>query len=378
MRYLLLLKRLLKKKSYIAMLLLVPLMAFILKSMTSADAGLLTIGVFIPGDDYSSEWLKENLMDEPGNLRFILYDEEEELINDVKNQQLQEAWICPQNLDDTVASMAEKGSSKEKLQIVIREEGLSHLLAKEVLCSRVYPLIARQMALNYILDNVYDSSSADSQIDHILDTYDNYGINGNLFEMGYLDDNQQASDDMSYLMMPYRGILALWLLMLAVAASMYYLEDQSNGLFIWWKTRLPLIRDFLYYTVIMIIPSAVVLIGLKYGGVFTSLKIELLAIILYDFAIIILAIILRELLVTIKRLGIIMPVIIMSSALMSPVFIDFKEGRVFQKFFPTFNYLYCIHDGYYVQSLLLLGMKLLIIWYLIHIVMRVIYKRKYI
>ena len=65
MRYLLLLKRLIKKKSYIAMLLVVPLMVLMLNAVSSADAGLLTIGIYLPGEDFSSDYIKADLTDNP-------------------------------------------------------------------------------------------------------------------------------------------------------------------------------------------------------------------------------------------------------------------------------------------------------------------------
>ena len=367
MRYLLLLKRLLKKKSYIAMLLVVPLLVILLNAMSSADSGLMTVGVYIPGNDESSQWLRDNLEEEPGSLRFIMYDDAELLRKDVERQQLTEAWICPEDLDTTVSQMAEKGHAKNKIEILIREEGLTHMLGREVLSSRVFPMVARKMAVQYISENVYGGNPTDEEIAHILDTYDNYGINGNLFEMGYIDAaSNQSEDNTSYLMMPLRGILALWLLLLGIAASMYYLEDESNGLFIWWKSWAEVGRDFLYYEVIMIVPSIMVLIGLKIGGVYTSTFREVIALMLYNVAVIGLASVLREVIHSIKGLGIVTPILIMASAILSPVFIDFKEGRALQKFCPTFHYLYCIHDEYYVKSLLLFGVVLIFIWYLIH------------
>ena len=218
---------------------------------------------------------------------------------------------------------------------------------------------------------VYNDEPSADEVNHILQTYDNYGINGNLFEMGYVDEGAApVEEEVSYLLMPLRGILALWLLLCAIAASMYYLEDEKNGLFIWWKVKAPIIRDFLYYVVIIAIPSVMVLVGLIYGGVFTNIKRELIAIVLYDLAIIFLANILRLLIRSIKGLGIITPILIMASAIFAPVFIDFKEGRTIQKFSPTFHYLYCIHDEYYVKSLLLYGIILLVIWYIINTISR--------
>lgn len=349
------------------MLLVVPLLVILLNAMSSADSGLMTVGVYIPGNDESSQWLRANLIEEPGSLRFIMYDDADLLRKDVERQQLTEAWICPEDLDTTVSQMAEKGHAKNKIEILIREEGLTHMLGREVLSSRVFPMVARKMAVQYISENVYGGNPTDEEIAHILDTYDNYGINGNLFEMGYIDAaSNQSEDNTSYLMMPLRGILALWLLLLGIAASMYYLEDESNGLFIWWKSWAEVGRDFLYYEVIMIVPSIMVIIGLKIGGVYTSTTREIVALTLYNVAVIGLASVLREVIHSIKGLGIVTPILIMASAILSPVFIDFKEGRALQKFCPTFHYLYCIHDEYYVKSLLLFGVVLIFIWYLIH------------
>ena len=342
-------------------------MVLLLNAMSSADAGLLTIGVYIPGSDSGSIYLKENIQETPGSLRYIFYDDEEKLIKDVESQQLSQGWICPENLDSAIEDLATKGRTKNKIEIVIREEGLTHLLGREILSSRVYKMVARQIAVKYISENVYNGNPTAEDTYHILDVFDNYGIDGNLFEMGYVDG--QASHDeeaTSYLMMPLRGILSLWLLLLAIAASMYYLEDEANGLFVWWHTSFSVGRDFLYYVVIMIVPSIIVLIGLKYGGVFTNPLREVVALLLYDVTVIALASILREIIKSIKGLGIVTPILIMASAILSPVFIDFKEGRFLQKFCPTFHYLYCIHDRYYVQSLMLFGIGLFFIWYLIN------------
>ena len=366
-RYLLLLKRLFKKKSYILMLLMVPLMVIALKGMGSGDAGLMTIGVYIPGEDYASGALKENIETEPGSFRYFFYDNPDKLIADVKSQKLSEGWICPDNLDEAVEKIVASGQTDEKIEIIIREQGLSHLLGREVLNSRVYKSLARQMAVSYISEKLYKGNPTEEQQEKILKTFDSYEINGNLFELGYLDDSQnQNSDDTNYIMMPLRGMLALWLLILSIAASMYYIEDQQNGIFIWWKSHLSIARDFLYYGVIMLIPTIMVLVGLKIGGVSTSLSREILAIIIYDFTLICLASILREIIRSVKGLGLITPILIIASALLSPVFIDIKAGRTFQKLCPTFHYLYSIHDDYYLKTLMLFGMVLMIIWNLIH------------
>lgn len=370
-KYMLLLKRLFKKKSYMVMLAMVPLLVLALKEVSHGDAGLMTIGVYIPGDDYSSNDLRESIEDEPGSFKYIFYNDRDKLIEDVKCQQLSEGWICPDNLDKSVESIVSTGQTESKIEIVIREQGLSHLLSREVLNSRMYQSLARQMASSNISDKLYKGSQSKEQNEKILNTFDSYEINGNLFEMGYLDDTKpQNNNDTNYIMMPLRGMLALWLLTLSIAASMYYLEDEKNGLFIWWKPRFRLIRDFLYYLVIMAIPTIMVIVGLRFGGVSTSLHREILSITIYDFALICLANILREIIGTIKGLGIIMPVLIMASALLSPVFVDFKESRTLQNLCPTFHYLNSINDAYYLKTLILFTIILVIMYIMIRLIIR--------
>ena len=350
---------------------MVPLMVIALKGMGSGDAGLMTIGVYIPGEDYASGALKECIETEPGSFRYFFYDNPDKLVADVKSQKLSEGWICPDNLDEAVENIVASGHTDEKIEIVIREQGLSHLLGREVLNSRVYESLARQMASTYIANKLYKGSQSKEQNEKILKTFDSYEINGNLFEMGYLDDTKpQNNNGTNYIMMPLRGILALWLLTLSIAASMYYLEDEKNGLFIWWKPRFRLIRDFLYYLVIMAIPTIMVIVGLRFGGVSTSLHREILSIIIYDVALICLANILREIIGTIKGLGIIMPVLIMASALLSPVFVDFKESRILQKLCPTFHYLSSINDAYYLKTLILFTIILVIMYIMIRLIIR--------
>ncbi len=342
-------------------------MVLMLSVMSDAESGLMKIGVYIPGTDESSEYFRQDLQENPGSFTFVFYDDENEMISDVESQLLTEGWSVPEDFDSTILEMATDGETDSPIEMIIREEGLTHFLAREVLASRVYPLIAKQIGLNYINDNLYDGKATDEQLSEVESIYESYEINGNLFEMGYVDGTDASEENDSYLLMPLRGILALWLMLCAIAASMYYLEDESNGLFIWWKTKIRLLRDFMYYVVIIIIPTIMVYIGLIFGGVFTTASREIIGLILYDVVLILLANIIREIISNIKGLGIITPIVILASAIFSPVFIDFKETRMIQKIFPTFNYLYCIHDGYYIKYLLEYSITTLIIWILVRL-----------
>lgn len=340
MRYLLLLKRLLRKKSYIVMLLLVPILFFVLKGVAQENGHIMAVGVYVAGEDDSSKMLRESLGESESSIQYVSYESEDELRKAVANKTIDEGWITPFDLDGLVEGMAVSSIPSEKIKVVVRENGLSHLLGKEILCSKVYPAVAKQLYLNYAAAL---GLNADDK------NFDSFGLSNSLFEMGYLD--QEEVSDTSLILMPLRGILAVWLLLCGIAASMYYIEDRNNKIFIWWKTRFTFLRDLGYYGVVFLMPTIITIAGLIYSGSFTTVLREIPALLLYEVAVILLAMLLRMVLGSIKNLGILTPDLIIVVTILSPVFIDLKEARQVQRFCPTFHYLSSIHDTYYLKTL---------------------------
>ncbi|MCR4694150.1 MAG: ABC transporter permease [Pseudobutyrivibrio sp.] len=360
-KYWLLFKRLIKKKSYLAMILVVPLMVLAMTLVARGQAGFMTIGLYFEEAVVSdaAPFLQEDLRENPGSFTFVFYDDKEQLEADLRDSTLTEAWIIPEDFDSTIADMARYNDTDNPVRILVREEGISHLLAREFLSARLYPLIAKEVMGAYAMENFRDLSDTDlNQLNNIFDTYE---LEGNLFEMGYLDGDRADDSDGGYLLMPLRGILSLWLLLCGFAGAMYYIKDREDGLFIWWKSKTPFLRDMGYFLVIVIVPSLLVLFGLLAGGAFTTVSRELSLILLYDLTIILIGDILVSVLRKIKNIGLVMPLAILSSALLSPVFIDLKSARQIQVFFPTFLYMSGIHDDYYVGRLAMYILYLLFI-----------------
>ncbi|SHJ27721.1 ABC transporter permease [Pseudobutyrivibrio xylanivorans] len=351
MRYLLLLKRFFRKKSYILMLLLVPLMVFLLKTVGHGQNSVMSIGVFIPGEDASSQALREKLEHETGAIQYFFYDSKEELQTDVANQTLTEGWLVPEDLDLMVQQLASNQFPSERVQVIIRESGLSHLLGKEIICSRIYPSVAKQLLINYVRSSFSQGQLSADELAKLEKSFDAYGLSGSLFKASYMDSSEM--NDTPVILMPLRGILAMWLMLCGIATSMYYLEDQENGLFIWWHTKIRFFRDLGYYAVAFFAPSIITVISLIYSGSFTTLAKELPALVLYALSTIFFSMALRLIGPGKKFLGMLTPVLIILSTLLSPVFVDLKQLRQIQKCCPAFHYLSSIHDSYYLVTLLI-------------------------
>lgn len=358
-RYLLLNKRLLKKKSYLIMLLTVPVLVALLNFISNQEAGVATIAVAKLQSDAVNDAVVSDLLDNPGSLDYIFYEDADAARAAVSSKKVSEAWIFPADLERSFVEIARDGHTDNCIQVIACEDNVTHMLTREVLNARLYKYYSKAIVEQYIL------SKYGEEID-IGNLYYSYDIDGNLFEMGYIDGSSE--DNQSYLIMPLRGMLALWLTLCALAASMYYIEDYKNGLFIWWNTKFPILRDFMYYVVIVFIPSIIFLLGVYMGGIFTSLKREIVALLLFDCAIIAFANIIRLLAGSVKNIGIVTPVIIIMSAVFSPVFIDFKQARSIQRYVFQYHYLGCIHDGYFIRSLLTYVIIEIIIWLMVKLI----------
>ena len=350
MRYFLLLKRNLKKKSYICMLLAMALLVVVFKSMSYGDASIMSVGVYAPGSDETTNALIDSLNEDPGAIHYYFYADEKSLREDIDRQHLTEGWVLPEDMDGLVAKLASNDFITEKIEILIPESGLSHLLGREILAARVYRSVAREVLYNYLQSHVYDGLITDTEKLNIDKIFLGLPLDDSIFEMGYVDGDAGASDD-SILLMPLRGILALWLFLCGIAAAMYYIQDMKNGLFVWWNMTSSIISTIGYYAVIFLVPSVIVLWALYYCGVFTSCTREVAALLLYVFCIIFFSMILVVICRKIEIIGILTPVLTIVGCLLSPVFVDFKELRGLQMLCPTFHYMCAIHDDYYLRTL---------------------------
>lgn len=376
MKYLLLLKRLLKRKSYILMLVLVPLLVNVLILLGDGSGAVMKIGVYVPGQDASSQALREMIYEDSAPIRYVKYYNLNEMIADLKDKTIDEGWAVPYDLDTVVRQMAASQYPSDKIYVLIREEGLSHMLGREIITSKVYPLIAKQLMIQYMSKNIYDGKPTEKQLLEMNNSYEAYNVDGSFFEMGYFDE---ATNKISYgdsiLLMPLRGIISIWLLLCGIATSMYYLIDEKNGLFIWWKTKTPFLRDIGYYGVVFILPTIIAFLTIvqcngialqlsdwategkleshrEYmNAVLATVPYEALTLIVYVFNIIFLAMLFRMIFRSVRNLGILTPALIMMTMVLSPVFIDIKELRPIQRFCPAFHYLSSLHDHYYLVTL---------------------------
>ena len=390
-RFLLLNKRLFRQLTYMILLLIIPLSALALRAFTASGGHLIKVAVYA---DVEKDAFSKQLVDELSSIReefhIELYESSEAAIDDLRDGVVDEAWIIPDDLGETFERMGRGRRPKHPIEIYVRENTVTHLMMREILQGYAFKLFAPDVYFNYLQDtfapntpgiadaligqpsttdtsdanvligqpSTTDTSDADALTGMPSDSDAEAGVGspftaerknfysrvpeGSLFEYSYVDGD--SDNDINFLLAPVRGFLAIILAVTSLAASIYYLEDEKNGLFIYWHSRVPNLRALGYYGVVMINSFLLVLISLYMAGVGGNVFREILLLILYDLALILFSMIIRKLLGRIKNIGVSMPIIVMMFILLSPVLIDLKNMRPIQKLVPTFHYLTGVHS----------------------------------
>ena len=346
-RFILLNKRLYKQATYVILLMMIPIAVLAFKSATGSDSHVMRIGYFAENAKAESVG---SLLDEVTSIReeisFTEYPSEEEVLKAVKTAKLDEGWVIPAGIDDSFDRLARGKGPKETIRVYIREQGVSHLFMQELLESKAFKIYAPDIFIAYSKENFEDFGG----LDEFEKTFYDKAPAGSIFTYSYLDEKKVEEE--SYLLMPVRGLLAILLLITSFAASIFYMEDTDNGLFIYWHSKYKNLRALGYYFVVMINSAVLVLLALTLAQINVGIVTEIVNMAVYCLALILFSMIVRMIFNSTKTLGVVMPLVVIVSIVLSPVFVDLKGLRVAQMLVPTFYYLMGIYDRHYLLQMI--------------------------
>ncbi len=366
-RYFILSKRLVKRLTYVALLIIIPIAVLLLKVGARDKGHVMSIGIYAEDKkDAATEALIKGLTDTSEDFLFAEFDNPTEAISAVEKGIIDEAWIIHEDLSEDFLRIAVGRTPYNPISVYIRETGVTHFMMQEILESAAFKILSKDVFSEFVKTHYEDSQDLENFEN---DFYKKVPEN-NIFAFSYLDGT--GEEDVDYLLLPVRGLLAILLLITGIAASVYYLEDEKHGLFIYWHTKTKNLRALGYYAVVMFFSTVLVLASLYLAGVGLGLFWEIVNILIYDLAVILFSMIIRMIFPNIKTLGVIMPLAVIASVVLSPVFLDMKSMRAIQVFVPSFHYLMSTHNSRYTGFMLIYCLAEILILEILAVV-----KRKY-
>ncbi len=338
-------KRLLKKISYVAVLLIVPFLVFGLRQAASREAGMMTIGLYTPAEEGSlSDALLERFMEEKSVLRFLRYETEEEALEALTGKIVDAVWILPEDLEGELVKLAEKKMVRPVARVVEREDDVALTFTREVLCSRIFPELAYQTYVEYV-DRKLDGNKPEKE--ELLERFERIQRKGNLFRAEYLDGTEDSGDN--YVMAPIRGLLAIWLVLSGFAGILYQKQDEINGLFDAIPERKRILYSFGMQAVVLLNGGVIYLVACKILGVLDHLWLELLLLL---FLLLMIAFFCNVIGLLVKRMegiGVLIPVMTLLMIAFCPIFIDIRKYWAMQSLLPPYLYLKALHGVGYLK-----------------------------
>lgn len=357
-------KRLCKKKSFLALWLMLPLLTVGMQWISGQESGVLHILLYTqkPSDAWSEQIVNELVQMNS----VILFERTEQLEQAYEQVQVGKAdaiWIFS-DMQEKVEAVFQTGERREALVNIIEQTDTVALhLAREKLYGVLYPYLSYELFSTFIEDTFTLIEPIAEE--EMRSFYEESTVEENLFRVAYSAYNQDTKQESSYLVMPLRGILAVFLFLCGAACTMYNKQDREGGMYLQLSETRKFWLEVGSYMMMLWCAGFFVIVTFWFLGIFTSWQQELLTMLLYGIIIAGICYLLRRCLKTTTAIGVSLPIFAVLFLVCSPVFLHSNQFRMLQNILPVTHYIQAVHEPALLVSMLWYAV---IIWGIVAVV----------
>lgn len=337
-------KRLFCKYSFLLLLVLPLLFAVGLRSLGGEESGIAAIALYLPENDQTAEQVAEKLLGRESLFRFLVCASEAEAMELVETGEVDAAWLFPEEMGKEIKQLAGRHRVRPLVKAVERRDSVPLILAREVLAAAVYPAFSYAVYESYVADEL-GLTELDGET--LRRTYESVAVTGSLFQPVYPDGSTAEAETFTYVQAPLRGILAIWLTFLGLAAALFFMQDDARGVY----GRLSGGRRFLAFYgmggVFLLDGTVVLLVSCRLGGVFTNPGREIACAAVFACCVLAFSDLLRLLCRTPRCIGALLLPLGAAMLVLCPVFLNIQYFRAGKLLLPPWYYLQSIHDTRY-------------------------------
>lgn len=370
--FLLLQKRYLKKISFVIILLLVIPVILLFRLGAKEKSGMLTLALCMEreaksGEAKTAEEIIKQLGETVSGINFIEFSDKEQALALLKQKKIDAVWTFDSDFDSRLQKAGQKGNILPLVNVYQGQDTVFLAYVREILCSKIFPYYSYLAYKNYVKERMPLVTEKD-----LLLQYSSYSNIPDLFRQESAG-SQQLSD--SYLMSPLRGMLALWLLMCAFAASLYFMQDVEQGSFVWFNKN----SSFFFFLKITLIPmldcALVMLAAIYAGGIGLSFGREVLSLLLLLLSSICFANLISLLSRKKHVFSALIPVIILLTLVLCPIFLKVNSFRALQFLLPVYYYLNSIYSLYHLILFVVYTVSLFLIMLIFYLLKDRVYNK---
>ena len=345
-------KRILKKPMFQITILLIPILLFLLFTFNKSSDSLVRVALISGNDEYSQNFVKDLLDSSNHVISYYQCYDESQMRKDVLTGKAECGYIMPDDMPRKIAQF----SSKKKQGIItaiVKKESISTKIGNEIIYGRLFSERAYPVLKDFINEKQPDRLTS-AEDEKMYDAFSKYLIEPLMFSFEYADGSKNDllnNDDSShnYYMLPVRGILSVLILVSSMSGVLMLSNDDRKNT--WGFIRLSKRTAFNYFYIFMsILPIAICsLAAIFITGISTNVLNEIRLMVLYTLLLTGFSSLLKALIKNIYVLCSLIPVTVLLSLIICPVFIDIgsivPQARFVRLFLPTNYYLDSIYSG---------------------------------
>ena len=343
----LLTKRLYKKLTFLAILLLIPALVLGYGAAAKGDSGMITVVLAQKEEDPIAEAMIQSLDGSSQLIRYQLCDDAQTAEDLVRGGKADMAWIFHGDLETRLQEFVAQPKAKNAMvTVLLREDNVSLRLAREKLSGTLYQALSQRIYISYIRENVPEFDELSDDV--LMEYYSSQEMTDKLFAFNESDSALKNVQTVHYLTAPVRGLLAVVIVLCGMATAMYYMQDTRRGTFAWVSSRrLPAV-ELGCQLVSLVNVTAVVLLALALSGQAGSFLLELPTALLYCLCCAAFSMLLRRLCGSVRMLATLLPLLVVVMLVLCPVFFDLGNLRSFQYLLPPTYFIQSTYNAKYL------------------------------
>lgn len=344
--FVLLNKRLLKKISFLLILCSIPLLVIAVNLMSKQEGGILNVVVCTEDSgDVLAQKIIDSLLSDEDIINYMEAESTDEACKLVQSGKADAAWIFPEGFQEEVDAFLKKGYLEEGIiRVVEKEDNVMLHLSREVLFGRMYSSLSYLVYEHFVTEDLLKGENVSEE--QLRSKFSQTDMEDSLFVLSFLD-GEAADTELSYMLYPIRGLLALVIVLCGMAMGLYFLQDEERGIFTWMPLNRTAWGSWLYLFPGLLDIGLAVLLGLTFSGVFISIPTELGLMGLYLLMVTGFSDVVRRLAGKPVRLGALIPLLSLVMLAVCPIFMGAPNMKWIQLLLPPFFYLNALHKVNY-------------------------------
>lgn len=352
MRYLIIMwlfiKRLIKNPAFICMLVIMPLLVTMFNKVdTKEDKGIL-VGVYNE-DEELSKLVCETLKEKEGYIKFLGYDNKDEMIEAVETKKLECAYIFPPDFKERLDNY----KIKRCITCIESPSTILSSLSDEVVFAGIIGEYGKNIAIDFAKENNIVIGDGSTNKKNIARNYERFNTPGKTFYIDYKyiesdeDNSVEAKDKTTTYAI--HGIVSVLILISGLFGAVKWFEDEKRGLYSSFNTIEKVSMGFISILAPTVLMALSGILTIYLSNTYTYMSREFMAMVLYTLLVCGFSYLLKLMVKSGTDICVILPVITIGSLIFCPVFIDISKFILFisyiNKLFPTFYYLNGISRG---------------------------------